>query len=229
MVRQQSLVSLRNAPVPWNVGEHIAVIGDTGTGKTTLMSRLADRREYSAMLRVKDDDVKFRDMIRVKDTRRMGSLYETRLLVHPPFNQQRSVSADFFNRAFQQGGWTVFIDELFYVTDVLRLKVHTEMLLTQGRSKRLSIVNGMQRPVNVTRFAISQATHVFCFSLENKDAKFVSEATSEQMWPTLLRLDRSRFQFAHFHRPTRTVAVGNANDLDRILQVPTQLRKVASA
>jgi len=217
-IRNQSQPSLRTEPVPWKIGEHVAVIGDTGTGKTYLMARLADLREYVVMLRTKSDDIKFRDMVSVKDTRAMGSLYDTRLLVTPDFKAQAQVGADMMNKAWKQGGWTVFNDELFYITDVLRLNIHVDMLLTQGRSKKLSIVNGMQRPVRITRFAISQATHVFAFRLENKDAKFVAEATSEDAEPIMRNLQQ--FQFAHFHRPTRTVAVGDANALNAILKIP---------
>lgn len=221
-----SNVVLREYPVPWRIGEHVAVIGDTGTGKTYLMSRLADLRNYVVMLRTKSDDIKFRDMVRVKDTRAMGSLYDTRLLITPPFKEQARIGADMMSRAWKQGGWTVFNDELFYITDVLRLNIHVDMLLTQGRSKKLSIVNGMQRPVRITRFAISQATHVFAFRLENKDAKFVAEATSEDAEPVMRNLQQ--FQFAHFHRPTRTVAVGNANDLGKIIRIPNDsLRRVS--
>ena len=220
MPKVQTEFTFRSEPVPWNIGEHIAVIGDTGTGKTYLMSKLADMREHVVALRTKPDNIKFQDMMRVSSTARMGHLYDTRLLVTPKFHEQAYVGATMIDKAWKQGGWTVILDELFYITNNLRLNLFVEMLLTQGRSKRISVLTGMQRPVHVTRFALSQATHIFSFSLENKDAKFVSEATSENMLPVLLKLDRNQFQFAHFHRLTRSIAVGNANDLTKILRNP---------
>ena len=40
----------------WNQGEHLLVVGDTGQGKTTIQSRLLDRREFVVVFVTKTHD-----------------------------------------------------------------------------------------------------------------------------------------------------------------------------
>jgi hypothetical protein len=212
---------LRNDPVPWKIGEHIAVIGTTGTGKTFLTSKLANLREYCVMLQTKADDNKFQGFRRTRNPNDMQHVYARKLLIEPEYEQQVATAFRVFRNAWKQGRWTLFLDELFYIQDELGLKSEVNKLLTQGRSKRLSIVTGMQRPAWVTRFALSEVAHVFTFGLEKRDAKTLGQSTSEALGELSINLDQ--YEFAHFHRPTRTVTVGNANDLDRIIISPSKL------
>ena len=48
-----------------------------------------------------------------------------------------------------------------------------ERLLTQGRSKGISVVTGMQRPARISRFALSESTHTIAFFLEGRDRKLI--------------------------------------------------------
>jgi hypothetical protein len=108
-------------------------------------------------------------------------------------------------RVWQQGGWTCFVDELFYMSERLKLGEPIERLLTQGRSKAISVAIGMQRPARVSRFAISESTHVLSFGLEGRDAKELSYATTRAVERTVSELPPHHFVW--FKRP-RTVWVG---------------------
>ena len=215
--------TLRTDPVPWKIGEHIAVIGTTGTGKTYLMSRLADMRKYVVMLRTKPDDNKFRGFTRATSDKAMSSVYARKLLIEPAYDAQSSIGFAVFETAWKQGRWTVFLDELYYISVELGLQNSVNKLLTQGRSKRLSIVTGMQRPAWISRFALSEVQHVFTFSLERRDAKTLGDSSTSRFVDIAPRLEQ--YQFAHFHRPTRTIAIGNANELERILIAPQNIEK----
>ena len=210
-------ITVRSQPVPWAPGEHAAIIGTTGTGKTYLTSRLVEWRNYVAILRTKPDDVKFKGFKTVKEAKALESPNRnSKLLITPTFKRQKVVAAEVFDMVWQMGGWTIVIDELFYVHDVLGLKSFVDMLMTQGRSKRISVVVGMQRPVNVTRFALSEATHVFSFRLEGRDRKTVKDITSESFAEATGKVPP--FHFAHYHVKTRSVGVGTAKYLERVLQ-----------
>jgi hypothetical protein len=208
-------VTLRTEPVEWQPGEHVAVIGTTGTGKTYLMSRLTDYRKYVAIFRTKADDNKFPGFRTVKDHKPLAELYNDRLLIDPEYRMQARVGANVFETIWQRGGYTLMIDELFYVGARLGLSSYVDMLLTQGRSKRISIVTGMQRPVHVTRFAISECTHIFSFALERRDRKTIAELASEDFSTMTGKIPR--YHFAHYYVPDRSVAVGTADRLDQIL------------
>lgn len=104
-------------------------------------------------------------------------------------------------RVWQHGGWTVYIDELFYVTKMLGLGLMVERLLTQGRSKGISVVCGMQRPTGITRYAISESTHVVSFFLEGRDRKVLGEAGASIVADAGETL--GKYEFAWFYRPER--------------------------
>src|SRR5947209_3764349 len=40
----------------WHQGEHVAIIGQTGTGKTTVAHKILDVREYVCVLAIKRED-----------------------------------------------------------------------------------------------------------------------------------------------------------------------------
>jgi hypothetical protein len=108
-------------------------------------------------------------------------------------------------RIWRHGGWTAYFDELFYLSERLRLTEPIERLLTQGRSKSISVAIGMQRPARVSRFAISESTHVLSFGLEGRDAKELSYATTRAVEDAVRGLPAHHFVW--FRRP-HTVWVG---------------------
>lgn len=207
--------SLPNLPVSWQVGEHVAAVGDTGSGKTYLVSRLVDLRQYVIVLRTKPDDIKFRGFKRVRQAKAMDDLFETRLLLTPQHSYQAREGYEMLDRAWEQGGWTVVIDELWYCEKILRLGPYIERLLTQGRSKKISVVVGMQRPAQVSRFAISQCTHLFTFSVEGRDLQTIKEATTPRIVEPVSTLPKHRF--AYYNRQERFIATGDAKYLDRVI------------
>ena len=72
-------------------------------------------------------------------------------------------------------------------------------LLTQGRSKGLTVVLGVQRPAWISRFAISEPTHVFSSKLNDKrDIKTMSDTNGDEYALTLPRL--RRYQFSYLSR-----------------------------
>lgn len=217
--RARDMPELRTDPVPWNPGEHVAIIGTTGTGKSYLMSRVVAMRRFVAIFQTKFDDIKYPGYKTVTSEKPLANLKVTdsvgRFRIVPEFNHQASVGHNLFRQVWLSGGWTLVVDELYYAHQILRLEKMVAMLMTQGRSKRISMVTGMQRPVSVTRFALSEATHVFAFRLEGRDAKIISDVAGDDFAYVSTKIPK--YHFAHYHVPTRSVAVGTADKLDRIL------------
>lgn len=203
-------------PVRWGYGEHVAVIGDTGSGKTFLISQLVKIRQYVVVLRTKPDDIVFPGFAKRSRAKSMDNVQESKILLEPKYRQQRVEIAAALEKVWVQGRWTCVVDELLYI-ERLKLTRMVERLLTQGRSKQISTVVGMQRPVAVTRFAISQSTHVFCFQLEGRDIMNVVEATTPRIAPPLLELDNESHDFVYFNRRTRQVKMGNAKQLHEVI------------
>jgi hypothetical protein len=177
----------RNAPappelehVPWDVfmserfrwaqGEHVSLIGPTGTGKTTLGMSLLSRRRYVAALGTKPRDENL-DKLRRLGYRRVMALPERgdppRVLVWPPYREaadrvvQRNVLGSALGTAFRAGSWCVFGDEVSYLCRRLKLDDALLDLWEQGRSNRVSLVAATQRPAWVPLALYSAASHLF--------------------------------------------------------------------
>lgn len=210
-------------PIPWKVGEHIAAVGDTGTGKTYLISRLTELRKYVVIIRTKPDDIKFPGFKRARKASAMDSLYDTRILLTPQFSYQLRETYGALERAWEQGGWTIVVDELWYVEKMLRLGALTDRLLTQGRSKKITVVAGMQRPAQISRFAISQCTHLFTFRVEGRDLQIIKESTTPRIVDPIANL--SGHHFVYYNRAQRVVATGDAKKLDRVIAGSTQVMR----
>lgn len=205
----------------WLPGEHVTVIGDTGTGKSYLIAKLVQMRRFVVVLKTKpdpDDAQKWRGFYRARKADAMADPHHERILLQPVYKYQPREGFRAMEYAWKHGGWTFVVDELLYA-ERLGLRDSIERLLTQGRSKSISTVVGMQRPAWTTRFAISQSTHLFTFRLEGRDIKTVADATTPRIVDVIGNL--SGYDFAYFNRRDRTVAVGNARKLGTIFQKPT--------
>lgn len=159
----------------WAQGEHITLIGPTGTGKTTLALAILDQREYVLAFATKPKDKTMDALVRrqgwrlVRKWDRMPNVIRGTLRVvfwprfrtpHDVPNQGREIREAIYE-AFVVGGWCLFVDELHYMDHTLGLKKEIEMVWTQGRSIGLSLVAGSQRPAHISLMAYDQATHVF--------------------------------------------------------------------
>jgi hypothetical protein len=204
-------------PYPWEPGEHMAVIGDTGSGKSTLMGGLdgepglLDYRKWVTILRSKGDDVVY-NAKRVMTA--MPSLGDPKLMHIELFPKRGRELREFeiaLDTVFKQKGWTLYVDELYHADRLLSLRPKIEDFLTRGRSLGLTMVVGLQRPVSVSRFAISQSKHVIVFSQEGRDAKTIGDATTPRIVPVIEQL--ARYQFVWFERATKRLWVGTLQDL----------------
>jgi hypothetical protein len=188
----------------------VATIGQTGTGKSTLLAWLLRRWSYLIALQTKSDSLTAQDYDAhlIRRAAQLDDTHYTRFLLKPRYQEQRREIALALDRPWRNGepGWTIDIDELFYIQEKLNLGELVDRLLTQGRSESLTTVVGMQRPARISRFAISQSTHVLAFGMEGRDAKLLSEATTPSVQEVVEQLEQHEFLW--FYRPTRALWIG---------------------
>lgn len=170
----------REREFTWKRGEHVALLGPTGQGKTFLMRALLPIHPYVAVMATKPRDDTMMELI----TRNGYAKLEAwgsypvkdmpRRVVWPDatsidaVKEQREVFHDAFGRIFREGGWTIAIDELWYITVVLKLELDVRMILLQGRSLDISFLSATQRPAFVPLEVYDQSTHLF-FWRDNDD------------------------------------------------------------
>jgi energy-coupling factor transporter ATP-binding protein EcfA2 len=172
----------------WNQGEHVVILGPTGTGKTHFAQPIVDIREYVCVLALKPRDEtleRFRDghkygYERYKIIKKFPPDYgDNRVIywekpegLHKLKEQSRRVHTA-LNTMYREGGWTIFIDEAGYLAGTLGLGQAVGVLLNQGRSSRISVVLCVTRPTSVIarvpKEAFSQPRHKLIFKYENAD------------------------------------------------------------
>lgn len=159
----------------WNQGEHVTLIGTTGSGKTTLALAILPRRTYQLVVATKPQDELITELtsrgfklIREWPPPPPQELPEYRKLIYwPPIESvddiepQKEAIGNLLRELYATGGWTVYLDEVRYVTEFQGHKRLVELLWLQGRSMGLSVVASTQRPRHIPLAAYSQATHLF--------------------------------------------------------------------
>lgn len=160
----------------WAQGEHIAIIGPTGTGKTTLARDLLLAREYVVALAVKrhDDTLDtFKPQYKVitkwppdYNTKRVVLWLKPSALADSA--KQRQAVLDAMERVYLAGGWCVYFDDLSYICDQLRIKTPVVTFFNQGRSSGLSVVASVTRPRKVPLEAFTQTRHTIMFHFGDK-------------------------------------------------------------
>jgi hypothetical protein len=182
---------------PWDVfwkefdpepGEHVAILGATGQGKTILQKNILPKFPFVAAFATKPQDrsmdqlIEHEQYIRLARWTRLNPIDHPRRVVWPDATRLDSTEnqADVFSRAmdliFREGGkpkhkpvgWAIAIDELWYFTNILGMGKMIKLFLFQARSLGESLVAATQRPSSVPLEVYSQSTHLFFFQDSDK-------------------------------------------------------------
>jgi hypothetical protein len=210
--------------VSWRQGEHVTIIGMNGSGKTTLAHTLLEYRKWRLMLVTKPDDLTWRGwrtVRRVSDVKPRPSQWEgegdrgTSWRLFPTYESAGAQFGQAFTLAWKQGGWTLYVDEAYHVQHAGQ-ENRLVQVLTQGRSKRITVVCGVQRPAWVSRFVFSEAIHLFSFQCgDRRDLKALRDGVSDEFAAVVQ--DLKRFEYAYYNKITRRMVRGTVRTLKEVL------------
>lgn len=159
----------------WRQGEHVAIVGPTGTGKTTLAKSLLLCRGYVCVLAVKryDDTLNlFKREYKVIKTWPPDYQYHRVIFWAKPeslvgLSAQRAKLDDALADMYLAGGWCIYFDEAGYIAGHLKMNQQLGVLLNQGRSSKISVVCSMTRPrsmvARIPPETLNQCRHLVFF------------------------------------------------------------------
>jgi len=177
-------------------GDHVAIIGPTGTGKTHMALEIAEIRTYVMVVACKPRDPLIEDTVRRGYYLIPGNKLEVPyadgvpvhkrvvywprlgrgrgkkpLPAHELLKAERALQKPLIGGALgyvrRNGKWCIVIDEGTWVCRDLNLQRDIDSALTQFRTLQASVVILGQRPAWMGRYVLSQPQHLFLFQTSN--------------------------------------------------------------
>lgn len=217
----------------WKQGQHVINIGPNGSGKTVVSKHLIlyrkRRHGYMCAMATKPRDEELEaltkapfDFLRVKTNNEWGPRSFPRLLLWPPAGDfdKLPVQRKEFRKALQgmwsRGNWTMFLNELRYLTEHLRMRQEMNTLYLQCRSSKVSLVGETQRPRFVPLESFSQASHCFFFACrDEEDLKRISGIGNAD--PKIIRAvitELKLYEFCYVNARSGDICVSKATPFD---------------
>lgn len=170
----------------WNQGDHVGLIAPTDSGKTTLALQLLPFQPYVVVFATKPRDDTLADLTdkktilaqtigvykRFDQWKKLNPDKYPRRLLWPDardlyaMNHQKAVFQKALSDIYHEGGWCVYLDELWMMTSILGLDQEVRIYLQQARANYISLMISSQRPSRIPLEVYDQSRHLF-FARDN--------------------------------------------------------------
>ncbi|MBS0175754.1 MAG: hypothetical protein JSR64_17080 [Nitrospira sp.] len=198
----------------WEQGQHMAIIGPTGQGKTTLaIELLNDRVEQRGgnvvimASKQRDDGLQKLASQGWAIIREWPPTYEQRLgrkiILWPKYGkastsaaQNRPIYTEAFDGILEEQNWTVYLDEVIYYIEQLRLRTILDEFWNTGRSSGITLVASSQGATWVPRAMLTQQSWLVTFHVKDAEVqKRIAEIAGDRRGLTPVIQDLRRHEF----------------------------------
>jgi DNA helicase HerA-like ATPase len=196
--------------------EHVAILGCTGSGKTTLASWVLSKSPFDRMpyiaIDYKNDEL-LAQIRRIKELEIGDPIPEKPgLYVIRPLPSDIEAMEAWLWKVWERGHTGLYIDEAYLLPNKEAIK----NILAQGRSLRIPVIAASQRPVDVPRSIFTEASHIAVFRLnDRRDKKTVGEFTPDGM------LEKRLPDFHSFWYSVKDHSAGDLTPYHVLSPVPT--------
>lgn len=199
-------------------GEKAFFVGATGVGKSYLMRALAMGAKYLIVLDPKHDfswsdsgRSKYDDVyVSVADLAKNWT-GPNPAIYRPDIAEMRNGCDEFFKWCWDKRSVHVLIDELLDICPRGNAGFWLEKCIKQGRSRKLTIWSGTQRPTKLPLTLISESKHFFIGQLLMPQDK---KRMAEIVHPDLKDMYIEKFHFMYGGPGNRTLTPIDANSLN---------------
>lgn len=170
----------------WKQGQHVAILAETGGGKSTLVNHIFTKRSYGVILATKPRDETYDNYIKHHKWKRIKNWPPPKPILPwsaPPLPEhyllwpkverygQLPKMTPIFRKCmesiFFDCNWALGLPDTFYLAVKMKLADIIAELQFQTRSLGVSEVNEMQRPAWIPRACWGQSTHNFLQALQD--------------------------------------------------------------
>lgn len=170
----------------WRQGEHVTLLGFTGSGKTEALIRMLGVRSNVVVFGTKRKDSTLDQLLksgykRIKSWDQMpmtdkGPVFHNVILwpeVHglnpEDIAKLRTTFLNAMSHMYRAGGYCMAIDEISVLASDLRLDGQLKFLLQQSRSGGISVIGGTQRPKFIPLAFYQSSTHLFIWKESDRN------------------------------------------------------------
>lgn len=161
----------------WEQGQHVLISGPTGSGKTYVAEDVKEAREWVVVIASKKSDETLDKGY--KGFKRMDSWppdWNTKMVLFwkkpktiEDLEKMRKAIYGVMADVFIRGGWTIYFDDLAFISGTLKMDKQLRMMYTQVRSNNTSLVASVQRPFRVPVEVISQSSYILLFPTKDEE------------------------------------------------------------
>lgn len=206
--------------------DRIMVVGKSGVGKTK-MSKDWLLPHYPRILfydiKRENDDFEHDIIIGTpEELEKKINLYDIILYQPEPSEEEKDLTDD-FNQVcrivFQNKNRALYVDEAMAVTSPSKIPYWFKIVITQGRSYNVGEISATQRPKNIHNTLISEAEHLFIFSLNLQgDIDKLEEMIGEDAASEIRNLPEFHFIYysVRAHKAFLMPPIGSRTDTDEL-------------